>query len=74
MIVEATALAGEYQINVEYHLASGSFFEEAQKSITDNEIDLVVMGMGVKSFDQSLLGNTTTKAIHRFKPILVIFP
>ncbi|AFD05870.1 universal stress protein [Solitalea canadensis] len=55
------------------HFATGDFYEEINRCIEIYDADLLVMGMAKKSFEQDLLGNTTTSAIHKLKiPILSI--
>lgn len=62
-----------YTIQVTPHFATGNFYEEINRCIETYEADMLVMGMAQKSFEQDLLGNTTTSAIHKLTiPILSI--
>lgn len=73
LIQKANEFSLQYDIHVENYLASGDFFEEVEKCIAISNVDLVVLGMAERTFSQSFLGNTTTKAVHRLKkPILII--
>lgn len=69
----AKSLLSVYKIKVSTHVASGDFYEELKRCITNEKADLVTMGMAQKSLEQDLLGNTTTAALHRLKfPVLAI--
>ena len=61
------------KVDTLYHLATGNFLEELQRCIEWYNADMVIMGMAGKSFDQDLLGNSTTGAINQLKfPVLAI--
>ncbi|MFT3920479.1 universal stress protein [Cloacibacterium sp.] len=62
-----------YKIPIEPILATGDFHHELDTIISNNKIDLVIVGMPEKNIEQSLLGNTTTKLLHILKiPVLAI--
>jgi Universal stress protein UspA and related nucleotide-binding proteins len=70
---EAATLAATYKVKVVTHFATGYFYEELVRCIDQHQADVVVMGMASKTFEQDLLGNTTTAAIHKLQfPILAI--
>lgn len=70
---KATELKTLYAIETGYHLASGNFIEQLENCIQLQDCDFIVMGMGEKTIEQKLLGNSVTRAIHRIKkPILII--
>lgn len=55
------------------YLATGLFYDQMKKCIQETDAQLLVMGMAKRSFEQDMLGNTTTAAISRLKiPILSI--
>lgn len=55
------------------YLATGLFYDQITKCIQETGADLLVMGMARRSFDQDMLGNTTTSAISKLKiPILSV--
>lgn len=71
--IVAAKLAADYRIKVTPHFAMGDFYEELPKCYEIHNADLVVLGMAQKSFEQDLLGNTTTQSLHRLKfPIMAI--
>lgn len=71
--VYAEELAKKYNIPVTPVWTTGFLHEELQKAIQENYVNLVVMGMADKSFDQDLLGNSTTAAISKLDiPILAV--
>lgn len=74
MIAKAAELYSQYSIESGYYLASGSFFEELENCIRDHSGDLVIMGMKEKTFEQKLLGDIATRAIHKIKKPLLIVP
>lgn len=65
--------AERFKISVR-SFCSYSFVEEQLSSLIDAEkADLVVMGMAERSFEQELLGNTTTTVIKKIKiPVLAV--
>lgn len=73
LTAKAEDLCRKYDLEVLPIWATGNFYEELQKTIVDYDVRLVAMGMAEKSFEQDLLGNTTTASISRInKPILAI--
>lgn len=70
----AAGLRDSYGIKVAAHMASGNFHEEIAKCYTEEEADLIVMGMADKSLEQDLLGNTTTAAIHSLRHPVIAIP
>lgn len=71
--VYAEELATKYNISVIPEWRTGFLHEELQKAIKENYVNLVVMGMADKSFDQELLGNSTTAAISKLDiPVLAV--
>lgn len=69
----AAKLSETFGITVEPHFSSGDFHEEISRCISMHNADLVVLGMAQKSFEQDLLGNTTTAAIHKLTtPVMAI--
>jgi Universal stress protein UspA and related nucleotide-binding proteins len=69
----AAKLAGAYKVQVLTHFATGNFYDELVRCIAQHNADVVVMGMASKTFEQDLLGNTTTAAIHKLQfPILAV--
>lgn len=69
----ASNLAVENNIEIEIIVRIGDFLEEIEEVATENKSTLLVMGMPQKSFEQDLLGNTTTASIYKLKfPILAI--
>lgn len=69
----AAKLASEYGIIVKPYFAMGDFYEELPKCFEAHDADIVVFGMAQKSFEQDLLGNTTTQSLHRLTfPIMAI--
>lgn len=70
--VAATVSSG-FGIAAVPYFATGEFYEEIARCIEMHHADLVVVGMAQKSFEQDLLGNTTTKAFSRLTiPVLAI--
>lgn len=74
MIAKTSELHSLYSIDSRYYLASGSFFEELENCIHDHSADLVIMGMREKTFEQKLLGDIATRAIHKIKKPLLTVP
>lgn len=73
LTARAEDLRKRYNLEVLPIWATGNFYEEVQKTIDDYDVKLVALGMAEKSFEQDLLGNTTTASISRInKPILAI--
>lgn len=69
----ACGLSQKYKITVNSYFASGDFYEQLLKAITETDADILVMGMPPKTLDLELLGNTTTKALDLIKiPILTV--
>lgn len=70
---KAEAIASQYGIKAVPYLATGLFYDQITKCIEETDADLLVMGMAKRSFDQDMLGNTTTAAISKLKiPILSV--
>jgi nucleotide-binding universal stress UspA family protein len=66
-------VAQQYAIKVKPLWAMGGFYEEIKRTIDEYNCDIVVMGMPEKSFEQDLLGNTTTSALNKLHvPVLAI--
>lgn len=62
-----------YNIEVASAISMGDFMEEVSGVVTHHNAELLVLGMPRKTFEQDLLGNTTTAAIYSLKfPILTI--
>lgn len=69
----AKQLAAENQIEIEAVVRMGDFQESLETVIETHNCGLVVLGMPTKSFEQDLLGNTTTTAIYKLKmPVLAV--
>lgn len=69
----AYKLSQEYEIEVEAVVKMGDFLEVVAEVSNSLNCSLLVLGMPPKSFEQDLLGNTTTAAIYKLKmPILAI--
>jgi nucleotide-binding universal stress UspA family protein len=69
----AHELSTTYKVPVIPYLATGNFYDELITCINKYAADGLVMGMAGKSFEQDMLGNTTTSAIHRLQiPILAV--
>ncbi len=63
----------KYQIQVEAAWHKEDFYEELKYNLTTHNASLLVLGMPKKSFEQDLMGNTTTGVIHRLQfPILAV--
>lgn len=71
---KAHYISETYGVPVTPYFASGDYYEEIEACITQNEADLIVMGMPQKSVEQDLLGNTTTSAINRLMTPIVAIP
>lgn len=70
---KANKLSEEYKIDVAVIWSTGDFQNELQSAITSTQADIVVMGMPGKSFEQDILGNTTTATIQNVKiPVLTV--
>lgn len=70
---KANSLSEMFQVEVVPYVVSGNFYEELVNSIQLFNAELVVMGMAERSFEQDLLGNTTTAAISMLKfPVLSV--
>ncbi|WP_313268569.1 universal stress protein [Sphingobacterium sp.] len=70
---KAEAITAESGVLTIPYLAAGLFYDQITKCIQETNADLLVMGMAKRSFDQDMLGNTTTAAISKLKiPILSI--
>ena len=74
LAVKSRYLSDTYKVKVTPYFASGDYYEEIERCITQNQADLVVMGMPQKSIEQDLLGNTTTTAINRLMTPIVAIP
>lgn len=60
-------------VDVHVEVRLGDFLDELEQVVTLFSGDMLVIGMPKKSYEQDLLGNTTTAAIYKFKfPILAI--
>jgi nucleotide-binding universal stress UspA family protein len=69
----ASILTQDNGIEIEAIVRMGDFLEEVEQLTKQYHSALLVLGMPKKSFEQDLLGNTTTAAIYKFKfPILAI--
>ena len=69
----ATDLSAEFSIQVAMEICTGDFLDELKMIVDKYSGDMLVLGMPPKSFEQDLLGNTTTEAIYKFKfPILSV--
>lgn len=69
----AKSLSNKYSIQTETVVRTGDFLEEIEKTAKEYQSTLLVLGMPEKSFEQDLLGNTTTASIYKLKfPILSI--
>lgn len=69
----AYALSQTFGIKVIRHFASGDIYTELSLCAETWQADMLVMGMSDKSLEQQLMGNTTTKVIHRLKiPVLAV--
>jgi len=69
----AAALGEEYGVEVEPVVTMGDFNEEVAAIAARSASTLLVLGMPKKTFEQDLLGNTTTSAIDNFAfPVLSI--
>jgi len=69
----AKEIADSFKIEVDY-ICNFSFLEdELPKIIDQTKADVVVMGMAERSFEQELLGNSTTSAIKNLNiPVLAV--
>lgn len=70
----AKELAEKYEIEVNYKLDfMKDVADQLEHLFTQEEADLIIMGMASKSFAQDIFGNTTTAAIMKLKyPVLAI--
>lgn len=69
----ATTLSSQYGIQIEAVVSIGDFHEAVSRVVEDYQAQMLVLGMPRKTFEQDLLGNTTTSAIYTLKfPILTI--
>lgn len=69
----AVDLSEQYDVDVEGVLRVGDFLDEIKHVIEEYNPMLLALGMPQKSFEQDLMGNTTTAAIYNFKfPVLSI--
>ncbi len=70
---QAMRLASEYQVEIIAEVRMGDFTEEVTSVIEQYDGSILVMGMPEKSFEQDMLGNTTTAAIYKLRfPILSV--
>lgn len=70
---QAKKLSATHNISVTPVWTTGNLYEEIQKAIQEHHVNLIAMGMADKSFDQDLLGNTTTAAISKLDiPVLAV--
>ncbi len=66
-------LSSIHHVKVSLVVKVGDFLDEVAQVAASCRCSLLVMGMPRKSFEQDLLGNTTTAAIYKFKfPILAV--
>lgn len=73
LLKEADKLSEHFKIEVSTIWSMGDFGEELQSAITSANADIVVMGMGSRSTEQDLLGNTTTLTVQSLKfPVLAV--
>jgi nucleotide-binding universal stress UspA family protein len=69
----AEQISLRYNLNVHPIWAMGNFYDELKRTIDEFNAELVVMGMPEKSFEQDLLGNTTTSALNKLHiPVLAV--
>lgn len=69
----AEELSKTYKIKINTILRMGSFLETIQNLASEYKSSMLVLGMPKKTFEQDLLGNTTTSAIYSLKiPILSV--
>ncbi|HCD9233739.1 TPA: universal stress protein [Elizabethkingia anophelis] len=69
----AYALSQTFGIKVIRYFASGDIYTELSACAETWQAEMLVMGMSDKSLEQQLMGNTTTKVIHRLKiPVLAV--
>ncbi len=67
------ALSKTHKINLLLDFAMGNFYEQLKQSVKLHRAGLVVMGMHDKSFEDDLLGSTTTVALHKLRvPVLAV--
>jgi len=70
---KATEISAKYNIEVVPYYATGDFCEELEYCISGKKIDFVVLGLTKKTVEQEVLGNTTSKIVHKLKfPTLTI--
>ncbi|MDM1294616.1 universal stress protein [Sphingobacterium sp. N143] len=71
--LKAEDITAQYGVKTIPYLATGLFYDQMTKCIHETDAKLLVMGMAKRSFDQDMLGNTTTAAISKLKiPILSV--
>ncbi|WP_437918716.1 universal stress protein [Sphingobacterium sp. LRF_L2] len=69
----AKSISSNYGLKAIPYLASGNLLEQLENCIKAFNAEMVVIGMAEKSFEQDLLGNTTTMLINKLQtPVLSI--
>jgi len=69
----AESLISEFGVQIEVVVRLGEMMEVTQQMMDEYQSTMLVVGMPKKTFEQDLMGNTTTAAIYRFKfPILAV--
>ena len=64
---KALDISTKYKIEVISYYAMGDFYDELERCISEKKIDLVVLGLTQKTLEQEVLGNTTSKILHKLK-------
>lgn len=64
---KALEISAKYSIEVLPYYTTGDFCEELEHCTSDKKIDLVVLGLAQKTLEQEVLGNTTSKILHKLK-------
>lgn len=73
MATYANIINREHKVLIEIVVRMGDFLEVVEQVAAQYESTLLVLGMPQKTFEQDLLGNTTTSAIYKLKiPILAV--
>ncbi len=69
----AAELEKEYFVSIEVVVRMGDLYETAEQLMVEYDSTMMVIGMPKKTFEQNLLGNTTTSAVYKLKfPVLTI--
>lgn len=64
---KANEIALKYKIEVVPYFAMGDFCEELKRCVAIKKVAFIVLGLTQKTFEQELLGNTTSKITHKLK-------